>query len=126
MATVEYISQQLMYQNGVSTSNLDSNYLPTQIEEYQIQEIDKGLLQDDAIAYYQLDQTMIEYDKGALVNTITGVDNSAYSYTQYYKMRGFFPGTSSYETWTSANLPNLNPPSGNTLTDIVIVAVWIA
>lgn len=64
-------------------------------------------------------------DKGILLDVFIGSDN-AYSYTQYFKMRGYYAAGGAYETWTSANLPNLNPPSGHTLTDIVIVAVWFA
>lgn len=64
-------------------------------------------------------------DMGNLLDVFIGSDN-AYSYTQYFKLRGFNAGTNEYETWTSANLPNLNPPSGNSLTDIVIVEFWFA
>ncbi len=64
-------------------------------------------------------------DKGTLLDVFIGSDN-AYSYTQYFKMRGYYATGNVYETWTSANLPNLNPPSGHTLSDIVIVAVWFA
>jgi len=123
----EYISQQLMYQDGISIANQSNSYSGTQIFESQIQEIDKGLLAKGQVnELYDIYYTFIEYDKGNLINTITGIDTAAYSYTQYFKMRGFYTTDSSYETWTSANLPNLNPPSGNALTDIVIVAVWFA
>ena len=73
--------------------------------------------------YLFLDDRVI--DKGILLDVFIGSDN-AYSYTQYFKMRGYYAAGGAYETWTSANLPNLNPPSGHTLTDIVIVAVWFA
>ena len=64
-------------------------------------------------------------DRGNILDIFSSDDN-LYNYTQYFKLRGYHLESNSYETWTTANLPNFNPPSGNVLTDIVIVSVWFA
>ena len=43
---------------------------------------------------------------------------------KYYKMRGYYVAGLVYETWVSSISPNLTPPSGHSLTDIAIVAIW--
>ena len=40
---------------------------------------------------------------------------------QTFKMRGWYVIGGVYEVWTSTGTPNLTPPSGHTLLDIVIV-----
>ena len=100
----EYSTQIIQYQSLVSTA------LPSSSES----EI-----------YINTNISGREVDRGALYDPFFGADN-AYSYTQYFKMRGYSSSLNAYETWTSDNFANLNPPSGNALTDIVIVAVWFA
>lgn len=42
----------------------------------------------------------------------------------YYKMQGFFAAGSVYETWVGVGSPNTSPPSGHTLTNIVVVSTF--
>ena len=100
----EFISQQFLYQDLASSANYDSEYKPIQL---------------------LFVSTNIEVDKGTFVITFNN-NVDVYNYTQYFKMRGFNTISEQYEIWTSANFSNLNPPSGNPLTDIVIVSVWFA
>ena len=45
------------------------------------------------------------------------------SETLYYKMRGYYVTGSVYETWIATDTPNNTPPSGHTLTGVVVVSV---
>lgn len=42
----------------------------------------------------------------------------------YYRMRAWNTVTLSYEIWTSMTYPNLNPPSGDPVTEITIIGIW--
>lgn len=53
---------------------------------------------------------------------INGVSGS--SSTTYYKMRGFYTLGGVYETYIVTDAPSLSPPSGHTLTNIVVAAFW--
>lgn len=44
----------------------------------------------------------------------------------YYQMRGWYAAGSTYESWVAVGAPNTSNPSGNPLTNIVVVAVWSA
>lgn len=44
----------------------------------------------------------------------------------YYQMRGWYAAGSTYESWTAAGSPSYTPPSGHTLTGVVVVAFWTA
>lgn len=41
----------------------------------------------------------------------------------YYKMQGWYAAGSVYENWVSTNAPNYTPPSGHSLSNIVIIGV---
>lgn len=51
---------------------------------------------------------------GGLIETVT----------VYYKMQGYYVPGSVYETWVAINAPNNFPPSGHSLINIVVVAVF--
>lgn len=51
---------------------------------------------------------------GGLVETVT----------LYYKMQGYYVPGAVYETWVAINAPNTFPPSGHSLTNIVVVSVF--
>lgn len=55
----------------------------------------------------------------ANVGSVTGVVENA-----FYKMEGFYVAGNTYETWVSVGSPNPNPPSGHTLINIAIVAIF--
>lgn len=44
----------------------------------------------------------------------------------YYQMRGWYAAGGVYETWVATGAPSMTPPSGHTLTGIVVVATWTA
>jgi len=44
--------------------------------------------------------------------------------TTYYKMRGYYVAGAVYETWVVTGDPSVTPPSGHTLTNVVIVSTW--
>ena len=44
----------------------------------------------------------------------------------YYKMRGYYSISSNHETWISVGIADTNPPSGNPLSNIIVVQSWIA
>jgi len=52
------------------------------------------------------------------------IGTPAVSSVTYYRLRGYRPTHSDFETWTgtSATTPN---PSGESITDVVVVATWV-
>lgn len=46
-------------------------------------------------------------------------------FSTYYKLQGFNTATNSYEVWYSKEKPLLTPPSGNLLSNIEIVLIWV-
>lgn len=42
----------------------------------------------------------------------------------YYRMRGYYTLGSVYEYWVVSEEPSLTPPSGHSLTNIVIASTW--
>ena len=44
--------------------------------------------------------------------------------TTYYKMRGYYVAGSVYETWVVTEAPSITPPSGHTLSNVVIISTW--
>lgn len=45
-------------------------------------------------------------------------------FNTYYKIQGYNPITFQYEVWHGMGTPNYNPPSGNSLIDIELIATW--
>ncbi|MFZ4399386.1 MAG: hypothetical protein ACOYO1_05070 [Bacteroidales bacterium] len=43
----------------------------------------------------------------------------------HYRLRGYRPGSSDFESWTGTSTTTPNP-SDQTITDIVVVASWIS
>jgi len=65
-------------------------------------------------------------DRGTTVDKFGGsqsISGSTSSIT-YYKMRGFYTIGGVYETYIVSGSPSLSPPSGHSLTNIAVVAVW--
>lgn len=46
-------------------------------------------------------------------------------FNTYYKLQGFNAATGRYEVWYSKERPLLTPPSGNILSNIEIVLIWV-
>lgn len=46
-------------------------------------------------------------------------------FNTYYKLQGYNTATGRYEVWYSVGRPNLIPPSGNLLSNIEIVLIWV-
>jgi hypothetical protein len=55
----------------------------------------------------------------ANIGSITGIVEIT-----YYKMQGYYVAGAIYETWVGIGSPNTNPPSGHTLTNIVVVSTF--
>ncbi len=66
-----------------------------------------------------------ERDFGKSETVIPGINNGngIPATSTYYKMQGWYVAGSVYETWIAINAPNNTPPSGHTLTHIVIVSI---
>jgi hypothetical protein len=41
-----------------------------------------------------------------------------------YRMRAWNLNTVDWEVWTSVGSPNLNPPSGDPVTNVTLIGVW--
>jgi len=46
-------------------------------------------------------------------------------FNTYYKLQGYNTNTNEYEIWYSVGKPNLIPPTGNLLSNIEIVLIWV-
>lgn len=57
-----------------------------------------------------------------------GAINSTYKintlFNTYFKMQGFNTATQQYENWHSMGTALMNPPSGNALTNVSVIATW--
>lgn len=60
-----------------------------------------------------------------MMQTINLLDQSAIATFPLYRMRGYNPGTLSYETWITQT-PSNNNPSGNALVGITIEAKLVS
>lgn len=75
---------------------------------------------------YQINQPygFININQPRSFNVNGGGGGGGGGVTTYYKMRGYYVSGSIYETYVVIDNPSSNPPSGNTLIDVAIVATW--
>lgn len=59
------------------------------------------------------------------VGKLNTTSNVTPGFNVYYKIQGYNSTTQKYEVWHSMGAPLMNPPSGNALTNVAVVATWI-
>lgn len=63
----------------------------------------------------------IPFVQNAAVDTTVHITTT---FNTYFKMQGYNPLTLQYEIWHSQGEPLMDPPSGNTLDEVSIIATW--
>jgi len=61
------------------------------------------------------------YGQFSIMNSLNKVTTL---FNTYFKMEGYNPITQQYENWHSMGTALMNPPSGNALTNISVIATW--
>ena len=69
--------------------------------------------------------TNITYQPSVQAGTLNSTELVTTGFNTYYKMQGFNTATGRYEIWFSREKPLLIPPSGNPLSNIEIVLIWV-
>ena len=55
---------------------------------------------------------------------LASIPGTRFSFTYYFKMRGYYAAGDTYEIYVVADDPFTTPPSGHTLTQLIILSTW--